>query len=94
MHGLSDLKAAIGPIKFWSLIAAAFAWLIIGIMFDNDLRSERCDYGRGMINLLKTLSCSPTLLDDGLPGFVQFMWLWYLPSWVGVTTVIWMKADR
>lgn len=95
MQGLSDLKDTVGPAKFWSLIAAAFAWLIFGILMSRyELWSERCDYGRGAINLLKTLYCSPELLDDGLPGVAHFLWLWCLPLWVGVGTFMPGNADR
>jgi hypothetical protein len=94
MAGISDFKDSIGAVKFLSLTGSLFAWLIGGLLFSDKLGwSNKCDYGRGFVNLLKTLYCSPSLLAEGWSEYIHFAWLWFLPAWIIAVTVIWIRAD-
>ncbi|WP_194953667.1 hypothetical protein [Sphingopyxis solisilvae] len=87
---LRESHEALGAGKFWTLMGATLAYLVIGIaLMVSAVWPGDCDHsGRRLTGLVKKYNCSPDLLSGGTVEIGLFVWLWSMPTIV-VVAVAW-----
>ena len=90
---LADIYRRLGPAKFFGIWMVLIAWVAVGIYLvrGSSIRTMCPDEGRGAIQFVKVLACSPTLLRGGAMDYSLFAWLWSMPTAL-VALLLWARA--
>jgi hypothetical protein len=90
---IGDLYRRMGPAKFFGMWAVLIAWVALGIYLVrwSNVRTICPDSGRGILQFVKTLACSPALLRGGAMEYGVFVWLWSIPAAL-VALLLWARA--
>jgi hypothetical protein len=90
---IADLYRRLGPAKFFGIWFVLIGWIAIGIYLVHGAHMPAsCPRnGRGIVQFVKVLACSPALLRGGAMESSVFVWLWSIPAAL-VALFLWARA--